>query len=286
MKRFSTLMVLTLALWAAQAQDSKSADPAVLKVMSYNLKFASKTPPNSWPERRPMMARLLKAEAPDLIGTQEGVAYQLAEMGKDLQDYGWFGVGRDDGAEKGEFMAIFYKRDRLQPLSTNHFWLSGTPDVVGSATWGNAHRRLVTYAKFKDLRTGKEFYHWNTHFDHQVQAAREKSSDLIKTRVTALKTELPILLTGDFNALASSKEYSMLVENGFFKDTWKLARERVGEEYDTFNGFKGLEKKGNRIDWILARGSVEVFKTQIVTFSENDQFPSDHCPLVVWVKLN
>ncbi|MPN54477.1 hypothetical protein SDC9_202147 [bioreactor metagenome] len=42
------------------------------------------------------------------------MAYQLAELGKDLEAYGWFGVGRDDGAEKGEFMAIFYKRDRLK----------------------------------------------------------------------------------------------------------------------------------------------------------------------------
>ena len=286
MKKLSTCIVLCLALWVAHAKDNKLADPALLKVMSYNLRYASQTPPNSWPERRPIMAKLLKAEAPDLMGTQEGVASQLADLGKDLDGYAWLGVGRDDGASKGEFMAIFYKRDRLQPLSTNHFWLSDTPEVPGSATWGNSNRRFVTYVKFKDLRTGKEFYHWNTHFDHEIQAAREKSSQLIKTRVAALKTDLPILLTGDFNALASNKAYTILTEDGFFKDTWTLAREKAGEEYATFNSFKELQKDGKRIDWILSRGSIEVLKTEIITFSENGQFPSDHLPLVIWVKLN
>jgi hypothetical protein len=41
--------------------------------MSFNLRFASDTPPNSWPERRPVMRELLRQERPQLLGTQEGL---------------------------------------------------------------------------------------------------------------------------------------------------------------------------------------------------------------------
>ncbi len=279
MRTIALFFALCLGMLGTQAQD------ATLKIMSYNLRFAGKTPPNSWPERRPLMAKLLQAEAPDLIGTQEGLGPQLRDIATDLPGYAWLGAGRDDGADKGEFMAIFYRKDRLQPLSTNHFWLSDTPETPGSTTWGNSIKRMVTYVKFKDLRTHKEFWHWNTHFDHLVQPAREKSAELIKARVAGLKTDLPVIVTGDFNALNSNKAYQILTAEGFFADTWELAKERVGAEYATFNGFKELQKTAKRIDWILLRGSATVSKTQIITFSENGQFPSDHNPLVIWITL-
>ncbi len=275
-------MAVCLTLASTQGQTTKTQNPDTLMVMSYNLRYASQTPPNSWPERRPIMARMLKAQAPDLIGTQEGVALQLRDLASDLPEYAWIGVGRD-GDTKGEFMAIFYRKARLQPLSTNHFWLSDTPEVPASTSWGNTIRRMVTYVKFKDLRTQKEFFHWNTHFDHQVQVAREKSAELLKQRVSALKTDLPVIVTGDFNALAANKAYNILTGDGFFADTWTLARQRVGEEYATFNNFKELQKNQKRIDWILSRGAVEVSKTEIITYSDNGQFPSDHLPLAVWI---
>jgi endonuclease/exonuclease/phosphatase family metal-dependent hydrolase len=49
--------------------------------------------------------------------------------------------------------------------------------------------------------------------------------------------------------------------------------------------FKALAKEGKRIDWILARGPVATHRTEIVTFSKNGQFPSDHCPVVAWLEL-
>ncbi len=71
-------------------------------------------------------------------------------------------------------MAIYYRRARLEPLEFDHFWLSDTPDRIGSTSWGNTNRRMVTWVRFKDRESAQEFYFLNTHFDHQVQAAREK----------------------------------------------------------------------------------------------------------------
>jgi hypothetical protein len=93
-------------------------------------------------------------------------------------------ASRDE--HRGEFMAIFYRRNRFEPLEYEHFWLSDTPDVIASSTWGNGVRRMVTWAKFRDRTTGREFYFWNTHLDHEVQFAREKSAELIRQRIGLL----------------------------------------------------------------------------------------------------
>jgi endonuclease/exonuclease/phosphatase family metal-dependent hydrolase len=182
-------------------------------------------------------------------------------------------------------MAIFYRKSRFEPLAFDHFWLSDTPEVIASSTWGNQNRRMATWVRFKDRTTKKEFYLFNTHLDHEIQAARERGASLIKERVAALKTELPVLLTGDFNAGADNKAHEILTGDSFFQDTWKLAAERRGEGLGTFNAFREIPKNNTRIDWILARGNVEVSATEIVTFSREGQFPSDHFPLVTWLKL-
>lgn len=260
-------------------------DTNTLCVMTYNLRYAigDVGTTNAWANRRPLMHELIAKISPDIFGTQEGLFDQLQDIAKDLPEYGWIGVGRD-GGNNGEFSAIFYRKSRFQPMMTNHFWLSDTPEVVASSTWGNSNRRMVTWVKFLDRQTGREFYHFNTHFDHAVQIAREKSAKLVRARVEALHTELPVLFTGDFNADASNKAHELLVGDNFFSDTWDKAAERRGEGLGTFNDFKAVPHDNSRIDWILSRGKVSVQAEEIVTFSKDGRFPSDHCPLVAWIR--
>jgi endonuclease/exonuclease/phosphatase family metal-dependent hydrolase len=280
------MLGLTAGVLQTQAAAAEPGKEGTLCVMTYNLRFASTNKPNAWPDRRPLMRELLRKVSPDLIGTQEGLHEQIKDIASDLDGYEWIGVGRDDGKQKGEFMAVFYRKARLEPLSTNYFWLSDTPEVAGSTTWGNSNRRMVTTVKFRDLQTKKEFILMDTHFDHQVQPAREKSSALVRKRIEAMNTSLPVLLIGDFNAAAGrNKAYDLLLEDGFFVDTWKLAAERRGEGLATFNGFKGVQTNDVRIDWILARGKVDVDAEEIVTFSRDGHFPSDHCPVVAWLRF-
>jgi endonuclease/exonuclease/phosphatase family metal-dependent hydrolase len=276
-------LLLVLALLCV-ASVARAADDEI-KVMTYNLRYASRNPPNAWPDRRPLMKEVILAQSPDVIGTQEGVYYQLKELASDIPDYEWIGTGRDGGS-RGEFMAVFYKRDRFEPLEFDHFWLSDTPDVIGSSTWGNSNRRMVTWVRFKDRVTGREFYFWNTHFDHQIQEAREKAAKLVRERVQALNTNLPVLLVGDFNSVAGrNPAYDILTGDEFFRDTWHLAGERRNETYNTFSGFRPARQDGQRIDWILARGAVDVRAIEIVTFQKNGQYPSDHFPVIAWLTL-
>ena len=132
---------------------------------------------------------------------------------------------------------------RLKPLEEKHFWLSDTPKVVGSASWGNTVKRMVTWVRFLDRKTHKEFYFWNTHFDHRSQPSREKSALLINKRVAALQTKLPVILVGDFNAVAkANRAYDTLTTTGGFKDTFVSAKEKANADWNTFNSFRKTEK--------------------------------------------
>ncbi len=264
---------------AAPAQAGAPASEA-LRIMTFNLKNAAPATVNSWADRRPVMRECIRAAAPDIFGTQEGLYVQLKDLTADLPEYEWIGTGRDGGS-RGEFMAIFFREERFEPLEFDHFWLSDTPDVVASTSWGNANRRMVTWVRFKDRRTSREFYVWNTHLDHQVQLAREKGAALIRQRVEALATPLPVILLGDFNAIAgANKAYDILLEGQFFADAWKTAAVRRGENIKTFHNYRGPVPGEGRIDWILVRGQVSVTAIEILTFNRNGQYPSDHFPVV------
>lgn len=282
------LVVVSVALLFSTTvfgDDKVPSSTNALTVMTYNLRFASPNPPNAWPARRPLMRELIQQMSPDVMGTQEGVYSQLKDIASDLPEFDWIGLGREGGS-RGEFMAVFYRKARLESLAFDHFWLSDTPEVMNSAGWGNTYRRMVTWVKFRDRSNGQEFYVFNTHFDHQGQVAREKSAELIRKRVSALDTNLPVFLIGDFNAVAgANKAYDILTADKFFTDAWLIAPEKSGEGVNTFNDFKSVKMKGERIDWILSRGEVAVERAEVSTFARNGQFPSDHFPVAARVRI-
>jgi len=275
-----------LAALLAFAGVANADDTGDLKVMTFNLRYASSKPPNAWQARRPVVKSLIEQQHPAVFGTQEGLWQQIKDLESDLPGYAWIGIGRDGGS-RGEFMAVYYLRQRLEPLEFDHFWLSDTPDVIGSTTWGNTNRRMVTWVRFRDREGGQEFYFFNTHFDHQVQPAREKSADLILKRVDQLLTKLPVILVGDFNAAAgANKAYDTLVGEDKFTDTWTAAEKR-GPVIGTFHNYGGPQEGGTRIDWILTRGPVRALSSNVITYEQGGQYPSDHFPVaatLTWQK--
>jgi len=263
-----------------------SAGPAEICAVTYNLRYASPTGENAWPTRRPMMRALLQELKPDIMGTQEGVYGQLRDVAADLPEMDWIGLGRDGGS-RGEFMAIFYRRDRFEPLEYDHFWLSDTPLVMGSSTWGNTNRRMLTWVLFRDRKTERNFYFWNTHLDHALQPAREKGAALILDQIrTAAKPGVPLLLVGDFNAVAGQNPvYDQLVRDGGLTDTWTVAGVRRNERMNSFNGFETAKADAQRIDWILSRGPLSVRASEVITFARDGRYPSDHFPVAAWLTL-
>ncbi|UVI33363.1 discoidin domain-containing protein [Paenibacillus spongiae] len=250
-----------------------------LKVMSYNLRYASSSGSNSWEVRRPVMAQLLNKEKPDIMGIQEGLYHQLKDLHADMPQYDWIGIGRQGGS-RDEYTAVFYNKNKFTPLEYDYFWLSDTPNVIGSKTWGNQITRMVTWVKFEDVKTKQQFYFMNTHFDHISVPARENSAELIVQKMNALDPLLPVILTGDFNVAPNTKPYQTLINEGKFADTWVEAETRINENLGTFNGFQDPTGGANRIDWILVKGNISVKEAAINNYTKNGQYPSDHYPVI------
>jgi len=285
------VLVAGVAGVGACAAPLRTASPAAhgtgapLSVMTFNIRYAHTTPPDLWPDRLPMIAELIRRRRPDIIGTQEGLYHQLRDLESALPEYGWVGTGRDGGS-RGEFMAVFYRKDRLVPLEYDHYWLSDTPALPGSRTWGNNYPRMVTSVKFSDRVGGMEMLFVNTHFDHEVQPSREKSAALMLDRLRSSGPGVPVILVGDFNVGAGDNPvYSAFTAPGKFTDTWVAAGNR--DTLGTFHGFKGPSAAlgARRIDWILVRGDVDVLSSEIVTDSRGSQMPSDHFPVVAQLRV-
>ncbi|MFC8244527.1 endonuclease/exonuclease/phosphatase family protein [Streptomyces chartreusis] len=268
-----------LAIDGSTSPASAGERSGALSVMTYNLKVARPTGRNRWAVRRPVMRELLCRERPHVIGTQEGRYRQLRRIEKDIgPHYDWIGIGRM-GGRKDEFAAVFYDTGRLEPMQFDHYWLSDTPSVIASNTWGADLPRVVTWVRFSDLaHDGREFYVLNTHLDHRSQYARERSVELIGETIAAFDSSLPVVVTGDFNVAAHDNPvYDAMLALGLV-DTWEAAVAR-GPLYATFNGFRPPEPGGGRIDWILTTPGVTTHWAAINTFVRDGQLPSDHLPV-------
>ncbi|WP_413755950.1 endonuclease/exonuclease/phosphatase family protein [Streptomyces sp. MMBL 11-3] len=264
-----------LSRTSASASDRRGG----LDVMSFNLRFASEEEPHSWAARRPVMRELLRRARPHVLGTQEGLYGQVRDVAADLgPHHAWIGTGRAGGSRE-EFMAVFYDTRRLEPVEYDHFWLSDTPEVIGSNTWGAAYVRMVTWVRFRDLRDGgREFHVLNTHLDNESQYARLRSASLIARRIAGLDRALPVVVTGDFNAAAHGNPVHDTLLGAGLVDTWDTAAER-GEAYGTFHGYRPPVPGGDRIDWILATPGVTTHRASVDTFCADGRFPSDHLPV-------
>ncbi|CAG7596902.1 hypothetical protein PAESOLCIP111_00104 [Paenibacillus solanacearum] len=260
-----------------------SAHVNPVRVMTFNLRTANAKDGHPWEKRWAAAKALVNQEKPDIIGTQEGIRTQLNDLEVGLPDYKWIGVGRDAG-NQGEYMAIFYNKTRMKPLQQSHFWLSDTPEVPGSKSWGNNYVRMVTWVQFEDLTSGAKLYVVNTHLDHQFETARQRSAELIVKKLEAFEPNVPVFLTGDFNAPVGSAPYKYFTANGGMKDAVQEAGERVNNATGTFHNYKGGGTE--TIDWILYRGDVKVKRSEKVTFQLNGEYPSDHYPVMADVVLN
>jgi len=277
--RTAVAAAITVPLMGTLPASAAKPSNRRLDVMTFNLRFASTSEPNSWTARRPVMRRLLRREAPALIGTQEGLYQQLRDIHTDLgPHYDWIGTGREGGSHD-EAVAILYDTRRLAPIEHDTHWLSDTPEVIGSNTWGAALPRIVTWVRFRDRASAdREFYVLNTHFDHVSQYARERAASFVAQLIAGFGGSAPVVVTGDFNAAAHTNQaYDILLAAGL-ADTWDTAAER-GTLYGTFHGYKPLVPDGDRIDWILATPGTTVHRTSINTFAVDGQFPSDHLPV-------
>jgi endonuclease/exonuclease/phosphatase family metal-dependent hydrolase len=266
------------------AADEPSAD---VRVMSFIIRFGTaKDGDNHWDRRREFVVETIRKFDPDLLGTQETLGFQRDYLAEQLPGHDVLGVGRDDGADKGEMMALYYRRERFEKLDSGHFWLSETPDVVGSKSWDSALPRMVTWVKLRDRRQPEAWplVFLNTHFDHLGKQARLESAALLRIRAGKMTSDASLIITGDFNAGEGSEPYRALFEvigdsSSPVVDTFRAAHPERGDREGTFSGFKVESMTGPRIDWIGVSREWRILSAAIDRTARDGRTPSDHFPV-------
>lgn len=258
-----------------------------LHVMSFNIRADLDVPaghPDHWPDREPLVSRLLELELPTVLGVQEALFHQLRAIEDGLpQRYRTIGHGREGGS-RGELCPIFYDPARVRLQAWEQWWLSETPEVIGSRSWGNTIPRIAVWARFTELATDRVFTLVNTHLDHESDRAREQSAAMLVQRIR--RDACPTLVTGDFNTAAErSASWEQLTRLGRLSDTWTSATRRLSPATATFLDYAEAEPDGARIDWILASPGVRVLSAAINTTTFLGRYPSDHAPVQALVRL-
>lgn len=257
-----------------------------LNIATYNLRNANRgdsTAGNGWGQRFPQIAKLIQFQDLDIFGTQEAKFHQLTNLADSLPGYKWYGVGRDDGKQAGEFSAIYYKSDRFKVIKGGNFWMS-TDTEKPNKGWDAALPRLCTWVQFKEIKTGFTFYFFNLHMDHIGVIARRESAKLVLAKLKAMAGKTPAILTGDFNVDQSSDSYAVINNSGVLKDSYVLSPVKLAPA-DTFNNFNSTTKGDKRIDHIFVSPQFKVQRYGILTNTYGGgKTPSDHYPVVAVLK--
>lgn len=265
------------------------ASRSFLHVMSFNIRYdRPATRPDEvdyWPDRIAPLQDLLRREVPAVLGVQEALHHQLQVIQAALPpSYRMIGAGRDGGS-RGEYAAIFYDAERLRLIEWDQFWLSDSPKLIGSSTWGNGVTRIVTWGRFHDSGSDREILLVNTHFDHESEHARMRSVAAVLDLVRFFRPGLPTIVMGDFNSDAGSSAYRSFLDSDVLVDTWTRADERLTPAYGTFPRYGRPVDGGARIDWILTTPDVLVRQVAVNTSTLDGRYPSDHAAVQALVDL-
>ncbi len=276
-------MIKKTILFAVVLQITLSVAAQDLNVMSFNIRYNNPGDSlNAWPHRIVKVTSQILFHEADYVGLQEALAGQLQDLQNGLPGYKVIGVGRDDGKTKGEYSAIIYNSKRLKALESATFWLSQTPDIIGSRGWDAALPRIVTWAKFKDLKTKKTFFAFNTHFDHIGKEARRESAHLLLKKVKEIAGKNRAFITGDFNAEPNAEPVQIIVnpsDPDRLTDSRQLSQMPHYGPTGTFNAFQRKEVDDNPIDYIFLKGSWKVKKHAALSQTWGGRFASDHFAL-------
>jgi endonuclease/exonuclease/phosphatase family metal-dependent hydrolase len=221
---------------------------------------------NGWEQRKEFCAEVIARQQADIICIQEGIHAQWTDLCARLPEYESYGLS-NRRENYDPLNAIFFSK-RYEIITSSGFWLSETPHVAGSASWDSSRPRFANWVQLIDPDSGREFRVWNSHLDHIGPIARVKGAEVI-VQGSEVFTDLPQLLTGDFNTDASDSAIGALKAGGWI---------------DTFEAFLGPRFLGERpsarivgkMDFIFARGPVKMKAAEIIRDERNGRFPSDH----------
>ncbi len=275
------LILLILCILTASCTGSNKQIP--IKVMTFNIRYDNpRDGKNTWNNRKELAVETILSEKIDIVGMQEVLLNQQKYLEENLIDYHHYAVGRDDGKTRGEMGSIFFLKDRFEPLEKATFWLSETPDSIGSKGWEAVLPRIVSWVRFQDKKNNKEFYFFNTHFSHVSDEARISSAQLLVKKVAEIAGDQAVIISGDFNSTEDSEAYRIITEEkgnaSLFNSHYISESEHFGG-LNTINGF-GRSNKEAIIDYLFTNSGFNVKTHGVLAIKKDSIFISDHYPVV------
>jgi endonuclease/exonuclease/phosphatase family metal-dependent hydrolase len=281
-----------------------------LRVMTYNLLSARKKQRRfPWELRRDSVVSLLERLQPDLVGTQEANLQQIHDLQALLPDYGVVAAG-NLGPQRAQhhgnwYSAIFYRRDRVQrvPSPGECFWLSPRPEQPASRFALASRPRVAVWSVFAHRGTGRRLLFGTTHLEAFMPGHRREGARLLQSyigrKLRELGEDMPVFLTGDFNARASTHEIRHLQADSLagprLHDAWLEAGLSDDRAAATFRGLDLRDRFGNwllghrRIDYVFYRPRLELERVERVDYSRylaaRSVPPSDHDPVLASFRL-
>lgn len=270
--------MLSLALsYEAHARGLANCAPRELLVMSYNIRLdTAQDGANAWPLRSDALTSQVAVMRPEIIGFQEVLANQRADLMAALPHHDFIGGGREDGREAGEYAPLAIDRRAFAVRESGTFWLSPTPDAP-SIGWDAAYKRIVSWARVRHRKSGRTVLILNTHWDHVGVTARLESGRLMLDWLANNRRKREsVIMLGDFNAGADSPEVAQLRTGGLLRDAAAVSATPAAGPRGSFNGFALLPKDDTRIDHIFVSEPWTVRRFAVLTQHDGARVPSDH----------
>lgn len=267
---------------------SRIAAKADLKLMSFNIRYykPGADGDNCWENRRDAVLKLIREENPDIVGFQEPHRPQVDFLKVNLADYGSLDMGRDADTDikkkpdGGEHLMLMYRKSRFILLDSGFFWLSETPERA-SRGWDAMCRRVTVWGKFRDKKSGKEFYYFDTHFDHIGTNARKHEAEMIVAEMKKIAGEkAAVIVSGDLNTTFGNEALAPLRE-------WMSGARETAPVTDSLPTFNDWGARNLWIDHIFYRNAKALGYRTIMNDEQRYGVPytSDHNPVVAYFKL-
>jgi endonuclease/exonuclease/phosphatase family metal-dependent hydrolase len=280
--------MIAFALTALAYAATPSQACAPVRVMTYNIRLDLESDgTNRWSNRRDQFIGQIRLMRPAILGLQEVVPGQKADLERALPDYTFLGAAREDGPS-GESSNVAFDHDLFRARSSGTFWLSPTPDVP-SKGWDAAYSRIATWAHLVRKSDGKKFLALNTHLDNEGKTARlEGARQIIRWLAANRQKDEAILVTGDMNTTADTPPIIEFTSGTLaLRDARSISKTPpVGPE-GTWNDFRAIPLLTDemRIDFVLVDPKVDVTDYGVLAWhGEGNRTASDHFPVVADIR--
>jgi len=270
-----------------------------VQLVTYNIRYLNRGDgPDHWDNRVASVAELMQSG--DVIGLQEAMRVQIDGLAERLPDFDWYGVGRDDAKDAGEFSPIFWRKDRFKAGQRGTFWLGPDPNAVGKPAWDARIPRICSWVTLQplasdDAASAATFVVFNTHFDHQSGLARLNSAKLLLEKQNEIAGRLPVVVMGDLNCRPDSDPLAVLTGEPTgdtastslrLVDSISRSETKPQGPTGTWNGFKQIDSQ-TRIDYVLVRPDAPKVLAHLTADPKtaDGRFASDHLPVLVKVRF-